>query len=242
MISEQSDRAWDLVALGDSTPTGYGVGEDSSYVQFYAKHIEEDLGVDVSVHNWATNEIRRVIDWVKVVRNNDELRRDLLDAEVITLWMGWYDVILSFIIEREDSSRNLRRDIDVDRLHQVTSPMQSAFDKLLLEIVLLAEPEETLVLIAEVGIPSLFVERCKEYGILDQWKKYTYEPWRNYIIQAARKHQVHLVPTYEIINGPDGNQEMPCEYMQSDGVHFNREGHKLLAEAHRRVGYQYSAP
>jgi lysophospholipase L1-like esterase len=64
--------------------------------------------------------------------------------------------------------------------------------------------------------------------------------WREYLIQAARKHSVHVVSTYEMLNGPNGDQEIPPEYMQSDGLHFNKEGHKLIADLHRNVGYEYS--
>ena len=58
--------------------------------------------------------------------------------------------------------------------------------------------------------------------------------------QAARKHSVHVVYTFKIINGPNGDQETPSKYMQPDGLHFNEKGHELIASLHREVGYQYS--
>lgn len=242
LIAERGQTTWDLVALGDSTPTGYGVGADHSYVQVYAGYVEKDLEVDVVVHNWATNEVKKVADWAEAARNNEELREDLRNAEIITIWLGWHDVIPSIIIERDDSTYDLCREVDVRRLREVTDPMQDAFDRLLSEIVSIALPDETLILIADVGIPSLFVKRCKEYGILEIWKQHAYEVWRDYIIQAARKHNVHIVHTYEVINGQNGDQEMPSKYMQSDGLHFNKQGHKLIAVIHREMGYQYSCP
>jgi lysophospholipase L1-like esterase len=241
-IAERGDTSWDLVALGDSKPTGYGVGVDHSYVQVYAGYIEEDLGVDVAVHNWATNNTRTVADHVEAVRSNQELREDLRNAEVITIWLGWHDVIPSIGIGRGGPCYKRADEVDVDCLAEVTNPMQKGFDKLLSEIVSLASPDETLILLADVAIPSLFIARWKEYGTLDLLKRHAYEVWRDYIIQAASKHKIHVVYTYEVVNGPKGDQEVPSEYMQSDGLHFNEQGHKLLADIHRKVGYQYSSP
>jgi lysophospholipase L1-like esterase len=242
LIAERGQTTWDLVALGDSTPTGYGVGEEHSYVHAYAGYMKEDLRVDVVVHNWATNETKRVADWAEAVRNNDELREDLQNAQVITIWLGWHDVIPSIIIEGDNSRPDLRQDVDINSLREVTDPMQDAFDRLISEIVSIAPPDETLILIADVGIPALFVKRCKEYGIFEIWKQYAYEVWRDYIIQAARKHNIHIVHTYEVINGPTGDQEMPSKYMQSDGLHLNKQGHRLIAALHHEIGYQHSYP
>ncbi|HCB49207.1 MAG TPA: hypothetical protein DEP47_06735 [Chloroflexi bacterium] len=240
LIAERSDTTWDLVALGDSTPTGYGVGADHSYVQVYAGYIEDDLGVDVAVHNWATNTTRSVAGWVEEVHNNEDLREDLRNAEVITIWLGWHNVIPSIGVGRGGPCYARADEVDLDCLREVTNPMQDEFDQLLSEIVSLANPAETLILIADVGIPSLFVARWKEYGTLDLLKRQAYEVWRDYIIQAASKHKVHVAHTYEIVNGRNGNQEMPPEFMQSDGLHFNEEGHNLIADVHCKVGYEYS--
>jgi lysophospholipase L1-like esterase len=242
LIAERGDTSWDLVTIGDSTPTGYGVLPDHSYVQVYAEYIEEDLGINVVVHNWATNSTRTVAGWVEFVRNNQELREDMRSAEVITIWLGWHDVIPSIGIGRGGPCYKSADEVDVDCLGQVTKPMQDGFDKLLSEIVSLASPDETLILIADVGIPGLFVERWKEYGILDLLKRHAYEVWRDYIIQAASKHKVHVVGTYEVINGPNGDQTLPPEFSKPDGLHFSVEGHRLIANLHREVGYEYSGP
>lgn len=242
LISERGVKTWNLVALGDSTPTGYGLDPDQSYVQVYANYIQEDLNVDVVVHNWATNETRTVSDWVKEVQKNEELRKDLSNAGVITIWLGWHNVIPHIIEVKEDSGIDIVAKIDSEYLQKVTFPMHEAFDKLLSEVSFLAPPNETLILIADVGIPSLLVRRWKEYGTFKQWNRLAYQVWREYIIQAANKHSIYVVHTHEIINSPDGNQAMPTEYMQSDGLHFNEEGHKIIAKAHRIIGYQYSSP
>jgi lysophospholipase L1-like esterase len=238
-IAQRGDTTWDLVALGDSTPTGHGVGAGNSYVQVYAEYIQEDLGVGVVVHNWATDSIRTVAKWAEEVRNNDELRDDLRNAEVITIWLGWHDVIPNIGIPRGGPCYPRSQAVDLDCLAEVTTPMEAAFEDLLSEIVSLASPSETLILIAEVGIPPLFVASWKEDGMFDDLRQHGYEVWREYIVEAASRHRVHVVNTYEVLNGVNGDQEMPPEYMQSDGLHLNAQGHRLLADRHRQVGYEY---
>lgn len=240
LIAERGDTTWDLVALGDSTPAGFGVGMAFSYAQFYAAHVEEDLGVDVVVHNWATNNTRPLADWIEEVRSNEEFREDLRNAEVITIWLGWHDVIPSIGIGRGGPCYKRADEVNMDCLSEVTDPMQDGFDKLLSEIVSLSSPDETLILIADVGIPSLFVKRWKEYGTFELLKRGAYEVWREYLVQAAWKNKVHVVGTYEVLHGPNGDQDVPPEYMQTDGVHFNKQGHEFLADLHREMGYEYS--
>ena len=66
-----------------------------------------------------------------------------------------------------------------------------------------------------------------------------YEVWREHLIQAANRHGIHVVATYEALNGPNGDREMPPEYLQSDRTHFNERGHRLVADLYRSVGYEY---
>ena len=238
-IAQRGDTTWDLVALRDSTPAGYGVGADNSYVQGYAEYIEQDLGVDVVVHNWATNSTRTVAEWAEQVRNNDELRDNLRNAEVITIWLGWHDVIPNIGVPRGGPCYPRTQEVDVDCLAKVTTQMETAFEELLSEVASLASPTETLIRIADVGIPPVFVAGWKEDGTFDALQRHAYEVWREYIVQAAGRHGVYVVNTYEVLNGPNGDQEMSPDYVQSDGLHLNEQGHRLLADRHREVGYEY---
>ncbi|MEA2071130.1 MAG: SGNH/GDSL hydrolase family protein [Asgard group archaeon] len=230
-----------LVALGDSTPTGYGLSSKQDfYVHVYANYIEQDLNTVVKVHNWATNNLRTVSEWVKEVQTNEKFRKDFLHANIITLWLGWHNVIPTLIKDRNTSGLILIKEPDLQQLHTVTSPMQGAFDDLVAEISSLSSPTDTLILIADIGIPSLFVSKWKAFGTFNSWYQHAYKVWREFIIQAAKKYNIHVVPTHEVINGKNGDQVLPAKYMQSDGIHFNEDGHKLIANAYRKIGYQLS--
>jgi lysophospholipase L1-like esterase len=233
LIAERGDPTWDLVALGDSTPAGYGVGAKHSYVRVCANFIEEDFGVEVDVHNYATGRTRQITHWVEDIRSNKEMRENLQNAEVILIWLGWHNVIPS-IGAGKGGHCYKRNEVDLDCFREVTDPMQNGFNELLSEIVALADPAETLIMIADIGIPGRFVTTWKENGTLDILRQNAYEVWREYIIQAASDHNVNVVHTYEAVNGPNGDQDRQ-EYLQSDGVHFNEEGHLLLADIHRKM-------
>jgi len=240
LIAERGDTKWDLVALGDSTPTGYGVGAQNLYINLYSSYIGEDLGVGVVVHNWATNSTRSVLDWVEVIMTDDGLREDLRNAEVVTIWLGWHDLIPSIGVIGKGGLCYVRDEIDLDCFRRVTDPMEQGFDDLLFEITSLASPNETLILIADMGNP--FVNAWIEYGTLDTLKGPAYEDWRNYLIEAAKKYKVQVVYTYHALNGPNGNIPISSEYLMPDRLHFNKLGHKLLADLHREVGYEFSSP
>jgi lysophospholipase L1-like esterase len=241
LIAERGETSWDLVALGDSTPAGVGVGVDHSYVQVYAGYIEEDLGVTVDVHNYATGSLRTVANWVQEVSRNENLRNDLQDAEIITLWLGSHDIIGAVGINNGPCYQRAG-EVDLDCLRETTDRMQEGYDKLLSEIVELASPAETLILISEIGIAPPWVRKWQEDGSFDLLKRHAYEAWRGHIIHAADKYRVHVVPTYEVLNGPNGDQAISQEYLQSDRVHLNEQGHRLMADIHRSVGYEYSTP
>lgn len=240
--AERVDTSWDLVSLGDSTPAGAGVGSNQSFVYIYAGYIEEDLGVPVTVHNYATGGLRTVADWVEVVRSNKELREDLRNAEVITIWLGSHDLLRAAGIGRGGPCYPRAGEIDLDCLQAMTDRMRKGFDSLFAEITALANPDETLILAAELGIPPPMFRAWIEDGTLDQLKGPAYEVWRDHLIQAAGRHGVRVVATYEVLNGPNGDQETPPEYLQPDRTHFNEQGHKLVADLFRGAGYETSGP
>lgn len=242
LVSERGDTGWDLVALGDSTPAGLGVGADESYVQVYARFVEEDLGVSVSVHNHATGGLRTVADWAQLVAEDEALREELRQAEVITLWLGSHDVLRAVGVGRGGPCYPREGAADLDCLRQMSDAMQEGYERLLSEIAALASPRETLILIADIGIAPPLLSAWKEDGSFDLLKQHAYEVWRGHLIEAASAHGVLVVPTYAFLNGPRGDRETPSRYLQADGVHLNAEGHREIALIHRRVGYHYLAP
>jgi hypothetical protein len=95
--------------------------------------------------------LRTVAGWVEAVRSNENLRADLRNAEVITLWLGSHDILGAVGISGGPCYPG-GGEVDLDCLRKTTDQMQVGYDQLLSEITALASPDETLILIAEIGI------------------------------------------------------------------------------------------
>jgi len=227
-IAQTSDGLIRLVALGDSTPAGDGVKPSENYIRVYAEYVENDLDVEVDIINWAASEDRSLARWVQAVTTDEIFRMDLKNADIITIWIGWYD-IMPYIYKTDRVYKK--------ELNMTTEKMGDSLHILFSEITRLADPKETLILVAETGIPPGIVKAWKENNTFQELKEYAYEDWRDYLVKAAEENKIKVVPTYKTYNGPEGNSILPDVYMQSDGIHLSAKGHKLMADIHRNMGY-----
>jgi len=229
----EATPTWDYVALGDSTPTGYGV--QKSYIDIYADYIEADLGVTVRVHNWARNG-QSAAQLLAALQGDQALRDDIHEAEVITIWTGANDILPRVGIYPAGGICGKWEELDMECVREGVTTLKASIDAIIAEILSLRGPDETLILIADVGNP--LASQWKELGLLDELKGPVMEDWINHIGQAAEKNNLYVVHTYRVINGPNGDNEgAPPEISQVDRLHFNEEGHRLLADLHREVGY-----
>ena len=225
--------AVDLVALGDSTPAGFGVVQ--SYVDIYAEYVEADLGVAVRVHNWARGG-QHAAEMLTVLQSDHTLRDDIREAEVITIWTGMNDVFVGVGAEPKGGVCGNWEGMDMDCIGERVERLKGNIDAIIAEILSLRSSDETLVLIADVGNPH--ASQWQELGLLDELKGPVMEEWITHIAKAAEENNIQVVHTYRIINGPNGDNEgAPPEITKADGLHLNGDGHRLLADLHRQVGY-----
>ena len=224
--------AIDLVALGDSTPAGWGVVQ--SYVDIYAEYIQADLGVAVRIHNWARGG-QHASDLLTALQSDQDLRSDIREAEVVTIWTGMGDVFVGIGSQPKGGVCGSWEELDIECARERSTKLNANIDAIMAEILSLCSPDETLVLIADVGNPH--AGQWKELGLLDELKGPAMEEWIVHIAEVAEKSLVQVVHTYQVINGPNGDQGPAEDIFHTDGIHFNTEGHKLLADLHRLVGY-----
>jgi lysophospholipase L1-like esterase len=226
-----TNRTWDYVALGDSYPAGYGA--ERSYVDYYAEYMEADLGVQVEVHNYARTGLTTA-GLLGQLRQDKTLRGRLREAEVITIWIGWND--FSEPLARYNAGRCGGQE-NLDCLSQAAGTFRENIDAILDEILSLCNPQETLIRIADVGIPPLFLEDWRQHGRFEALHGPGFEAWRNHLVEAAGQRGVTVVQTYRVLNGANGDETLKGIY-QSDGIHFNDKGQGLIASLHREAGYE----
>lgn len=237
LSTHEANTSWDYVALGDSIPAGYGVNSQS-YVIYYAEYIEADLGVAVNVHNWSipgqtTQELLRTL------QNNLGLRDAIKNAEVITIWTGWNDMVplIGFGIESKCGDEE---NLDMDCVREGVKALEADIDALFTEILSLRSTNDALIRIADNC--NHFVGEWKEAGVYQKFKRPAFQDWSEAIVQIASNHNVPVVHTYVALNGEDGDDEIAAKYLWDDGIHFNADGHILIADLHRDLGYAYTNP
>jgi lysophospholipase L1-like esterase len=224
---------WDYVAFGGSGASGYGV--EKSYVDSFAEFIEQDLGITVNVQNYARagQTVGRLLT---LLREDDEHREAIQDAEVITIWPGiWNDLSGELELYRREECGG---DDNLDCIREEVAELNADLEAILDEIVSLANPQETLIRVAVPYIP--FVGSWQYKGWFDILLEPCYLDWRSDLIAAAEARGITVVDMYHALNGPDGDQPLDDDITQSDGWHLNDEGQLLLARLHRDAGYEYA--
>jgi lysophospholipase L1-like esterase len=225
-------KTWDYVALGASITSGHGV--ETSYVDLYAEFIEQDLGVEVEVHNFGRYG-ESVATLLNRLRNNEELREAVQGAEVITIFVGWNDVCDELVLYGREECGG---DDNLECIREEVSTMKSDFEEVFDEILSLTSAQDTLIRVAENNIP--YMNSWLYKGWFDTLREPGYEEWRKHLISAAEERGLTVVYTYHVLNGPNGDQPMDESITQSGGTLPNEEGHRLIARLHREAGYEYA--
>ncbi len=236
-VPEEDDGAWDYVALGDSIPAGMGVDLGKSYVHLYADYIAEDLGVEVTVHNRsAVGET--TVSLLGRLRSDEIVRKLVGEAEVITIWVGSNDIWI--LLYGPMGAGNPRcgpiSDLDMDCFETEVQALVGRIDTILAEVRSLRTADQALVRI--VNECNFFVEYWRDADAFEQLKEPAFEVWSQAISDLAAKHGVAVVHTYVACNGPEGDDPIAADYVQTwDPWHFNEVGHQMVADLHRAVGY-----
>ncbi len=223
--------SWDYVALGDSTVPG------RSYVVYYAAHIEADLGVKVTVHNWGRSG-QMSAGLLALLRNNQELRNAISEAEVVTFVIGANDLQSALSLYRTGACGGAD---NLDCCRERLTSFRANFDAIIAEILSLRNTTDTIIRTMDYGYP--WVNRDKELGIYEDLKPCFVEAFSEHIVQAASEHNIPVVQVYLAFNGPNGDED-PADkgYIGADGVHYSAAGHALIADLHRELGYEPLGP
>ena len=218
---------WDLVAIGDSTAAGYGVRPEEAYTRVYARLVADELGVAVTVHDHATWAQRTLGDWYDVVGADESLRSDLGGAEIVTVFVGAHNFAGAVF----GGCTGAWPKPLAACFRASTSSMPRDFDRLLGAIRMIVPERATILVGYDGGLPP------KVYAL---WSSTPYWPdmlrilvdgWRPGLLAAAKAHDARIIPFKDAMYG-DHDENLHPEFVQSDQIHLNREGHRFLAELH----------
>ena len=192
--------------------------------------MQHDLSVSVKFQNYALNNGERTDTLLKRLQNDPQLRQAVAQANVITIWIGANDLVTPHTLLRNGKCEGENFGCYQEPVKKLNQNITAILD----EILGLNPSEETRIMIADNAIPVLDITNWKNLGSFDVLQEVAFESWQQHIHQAALERGIIVVPTYKAINGLLGNQVIAGIY-QGDGVHFNQQGHQLLADLHRQA-------
>lgn len=239
------DETWDLVYISDSS--GWGVADH------YAARIEEDLGVDVEVHDlWqGVLPARTVLEALRGERGHStwhqgmvELGPFIEEAEVIVIygnpnlsetethpwdWNCALGVEISPTCEESTAC-------GPETFAQYEADLGAIYD----EIFTIRSGNPVVLRTADWYLP---------WGPLQTWRDCGHEEvckecWQNFADSIHRSAEAHGVPVAHLLeefSGSDLEVEMPREYIKDD-VHPSEEGAIAIADVIADLGYEPVSP
>lgn len=216
----------DVVAFGGSNVAGYGLGgpltfdPEQAYPAVYAGLLAEAAGVETQLHPHHTLEVtpwvyRSLTTWNELLASDEQIRADLASAEVVIIEIG----IHTILSECADFPHWTK-----DCLVDVAASMPDEYEELFGTVDDLVA-DDTIVMALNQGVPRPVGEFWRDDPDWPAMKAEAFEVWWGGLDTAAEAHEATVIDTahtYESGIGP--------EYTQSDGVHFNSEGHRLVAD------------
>lgn len=218
----QAANEWDYVVLGDSSAWGFP--------KYYAAHIEADLGVKVAVHDCTVGNLSST-QMLEMLRNDQELRKAISEAEVVTFianpteHIGWYIITGT---GKYDCSSEARAAYKAD------------YEEIITEIMSLRRGEPTIIRAMDYYCPIYSV--WKQQGVFEDHKR-CFEAVNEAIHEACKKRGIPVAHVYAVFNGPNHDED-PTEkgYISEDGQHTSTAGQAKIADLFRKLGYEYMVP
>lgn len=219
-LPDVSGQTWDYVVLGSSIGTWWS--------EYYGEMIESDLGVELVYHDYYRGQ-QKISSLLQMVTENEQLREDIGNAEVITIGVGFADFVDAIVYDAVGGA------YDPQKLDQAVEEFRDNFDAMLSEVVALASPTDTTIRIMDFYFPyvDVFGESEKGSEALQYWTRFN-----ECIREAGDQHSIPVANVFEAFNGPQGNNDPAEQGYLIDARHSSEEGMKVIAEEFRKLGYE----
>ena len=220
---------WDYVAIGESITF--------DMTARYAEVLEQDLGVTINFHNWQipSNHSSRFLE---KLRTNEQLRRDLQEAEVITFLIPLAVIGDSMRTHALGEPGACGGVDNQDCLREGFATYMADTDEIIAEIVSLRNPAEALIRTQDIW--QFKVRETQETGSFEKYNAY----WREanaHVIEVATSYGIPVARVYDAFMGHDGIEDPRDQgLLQADGLHPTLEGSNLMAELFRELGYEFA--
>ena len=213
--SAKKEKAWDYVILGSSIGTW-------GWTEYYGDYIENDLGVTIVRHDYfMPTQMASML--LENLQNEEKLRDDIVNAEVITIGIGFADMdtILYY---------------PPHRINEELKTFKETYDAILSEILHLNNSTDTIIRVMDFYCP--YLRLYTDRGIYEDTKRYWME-FNKCIAEVAEKYGIPVAQVFQAMNGVHGDDD-PNEkgYLASDGQYLSDEGYQVVAKLVRELGYE----
>ena len=213
--SAKKEKTWDYVILGGMIGTWRST-------EYYGDYIETDLGVTIVRHDYMWPE-QMVSQLLENLRKKEDLRDDIINAEVITIGVGFADMDYTALYSPHLINEKLKT-------------FRETYDAILSEILSLNNSTDTIIRVMDFYCP--YLRLYTDRGIYEDTKR-TWMEFNTCIAEVAEKHGIPVAQVFQAMNGVHGDDD-PNEkgYLASDGQLLNDEGHQVVAKLFRELGYE----
>ena len=213
--SAKKEKTWDYVILGSYLET-------CGWTEYYGDYIETDLGVTIISHSYY-DASQMASGLLKNLRNKEELRDDIINAEVITIGVGFFDMYHATLYSPHLINEKLK-------------PFRETYDAILSEILSLNNSTDTIIRVMDFYCP--YLRLYTDRGIYEDTKRYWME-FNKCIAEVAEKHGIPVAQVFQAMNGVHGDDD-PNEkgYLASDGAFLSDDGYWVVAKLVRELGYE----
>lgn len=226
------------VAFGDSLATGYGA--NYGYVYRYADALAMDTGAEVNVNDLGVNGLTS--GQLRAIIENDQGARDVIEqSDVVTINIGANDLMQARLRYKAGYCGGADNQ---DCLRQTVADFRANWDAILTIVTGLRSPDEAIIRVTDFYNPFVHIDGSMiswpDSGTDDFWvfEKYL-EQVNSDIAESSNAYDIPHAKIHEAYNGPSGTDDPSDKgYMHSDGIHPNDDGHAVIAQELRRLGYE----
>lgn len=218
-----SGASWNYAVLGDSSSWGFP--------RFYAKYIEEDLGVKVKLLDWTVggSTSRQVLE---LLRSTDKERFEVSQAEVVTFYgnplhITSLSITLGTFSDKYDCSPHA--------VAQYKADLNAIAD----EIFSLRKGKPTIIRTYTRFMPTY--RQWREGGMFQEYQRCV-ASLDAAVLQLGKERGILVADTGLALNGPNHDQDPNDKGYLIDGMHENDEGAKIVADVFRKLGYSAIIP
>jgi len=237
-LASIESEPWDLVWFSDSS--GFNVAD------LWAAQIEEELGVEVRVHDHAVGNLSAVEVLASLDEPTDGMRRlgdtrgEVAQAEIIVIFGNPVDsgttTDMVSCVDTSTAPRDPPTRYSSEDLEPYRDVLVSIYERVF-ELV-----GDRPVIVRTIDWPNPFITDWPLAGVEEECTA-AWEAWSDSIADAAAGFGVPLVSMYDAFNGPDRTEDPRAKgYAGPDGWHPSAAGREVMVTALHEAGYEPLRP